>query len=41
MTREELNALIELLNRIPLTQSERLWLQALISRELAKLQKEE
>jgi len=34
MTEQEIHALVELLNRVPLTQAERLWLQALIQREL-------
>jgi len=37
MTLQELQAIVELLNRTPMTQAERLWLQALINREQAKL----
>lgn len=39
MTEQEIQALVELLNRAPMTQAERLWLQALIQRELAQAQK--
>lgn len=34
MTEQEIQALVELLNRAPMTQAERLWLQALIQREV-------
>ena len=37
MTLQEWQALIELLNRCPMTQAERLWLQALINREIEKV----
>lgn len=40
MTQTEWNAIIELLNRVPLTQAERLWLQSLIEREISKLPKD-
>ncbi len=38
MTIQEWNALIEILNRTAMSQAERQWLQALINREMAKLQ---
>jgi hypothetical protein len=38
MTKEELLALVELLNRTPMTQAEKLWLQSVLNRELAKLE---
>ncbi len=38
MTQPELLALVELLNRAPMTQAERLWCQALIAREEAGMQ---
>lgn len=34
MTEQELQALVQLLNRTPMTQAERLWVQGLIQREL-------
>lgn len=34
MTEQEIQALVELLNRTPMTQAERLWVQALIQREV-------
>jgi len=37
MTLIEWQALIELLNRTPMTQAERMWLQALIQRETARI----
>ena len=37
MTQQEWQALAELLNRLPMTQAERLWLQELINRELTKI----
>ena len=36
MTEQEIQALVELLNRTPLSQAERLWLQTLIKRETEK-----
>lgn len=36
MSKAELLAMIELLNRCPMTQAERLWAQEVINRELAK-----
>jgi hypothetical protein len=36
MSKEELMALIELLARTPMTQAERLWIQAVIEREMGK-----
>jgi hypothetical protein len=41
MTLQEWQALIELLNRAPITQAEKLWLQELIDREIAKLKSQE
>lgn len=41
MNQQEWTALIELLNRIPVTQAERMWLQEVINREMAKFQKVE
>lgn len=38
MTEQELNALVALLNRTPLSPAEALWLQALIARLQAALQ---
>lgn len=38
MNQAEWNAIIELLNRVPLTQAERLWLQIIIEREIETLQ---
>ena len=32
MTQQELNALVEILNRCPMTQAERLWLAGLVQR---------
>lgn len=40
MTTDELQALVEILNRAPMTHAERLWLQALIQREIARVQAE-
>lgn len=37
MNKQELSALVQLLNRCPMSQPEALWLQALISREEAGL----
>jgi hypothetical protein len=37
MTNQEWTALIEILNRTPMTQAERLWIQALITREMQRL----
>jgi hypothetical protein len=36
MTEAEWQALIEILNRVPLTLSEKMWLRALIAREMEK-----
>ena len=41
MTQIEWQALIELLNRIPLTQAERLWIMELIKREMEKFKEGE
>lgn len=41
MTQQEWQALIELLQRVPLNQAERLWLHSLIQRELDKLKNNE
>lgn len=38
MTQPELVALVEIINRCPMTQAERMWLQALIAREEAGMQ---
>lgn len=37
MTREELQALIEILNRAPVSQAERMWVQALVLRESQRI----
>ena len=37
MTEDELKALVELLNRCPMTIAERMWVQGIISREMQKL----
>ena len=39
MTEQEIQALVEILNRAPVTQAERLWLQALIQRVLEQARK--
>lgn len=41
MTQQELMALVEILNRCPLTAAERLWLQALITRLQSQTQEKE
>ena len=37
MTEDELKALVELLNRCPMTIAEQMWVQGIISREMQKL----
>ena len=36
MTQQELNALVEILNRCPMTQAERIWLAGLVERLAAE-----
>ena len=40
MTQDELNALVELLNRLPMTMPERLWVSALLQRLAPKPEEE-
>lgn len=39
MAEDEIKALVEILNRAPMTQAERLWVQALIQREVEQARK--